>query len=160
MEKMTNAEITLKLANGQLTIAAAPDAISGLNLLKYLDLAECAIIGANYTDTNTAMNTAMEHASAIIAGVMHTVGDENTRPKMGAIVHATQVSPLHLHCVIQKPSAPAAKGKFFTQEGGLYIGVDNSDGNAWTEEFSDRQQLFLWFADQPCRNAHGTPLNQ
>lgn len=46
MEKMTNAEITLKLANGQLTIAAAPDAISGLNLLKYLDLAECAIIGA------------------------------------------------------------------------------------------------------------------
>lgn len=160
MEKMTNAEITLKLANGQLTIAAAPDAISGLNLLKYLDLAECAIIGANYTATNTAMNTAMEHASAIIAGVMHTVGDENTRPKMGAIVHATQVSPFHLHCVIQKPSAPAAKGKFFTQEGGLYIGVDNSDGNAWTEEFSDRQQLFLWFADQPCRNAHGTPLNQ
>lgn len=156
MEKMTNAEITLKLANGQLTIAATPDAISGLNLLKYLDLAECAIIGANYTDTNTAM----EHASAIIAGVMHTVGDENTRPKMGAIVHATQVSPFHLHCVIQKPSAPAAKGKFFTQEGGLYIGVDNSDGNAWTEEFSDRQQLFLWFADQPCRNAHGTPLNQ
>lgn len=59
MEKMTNAEITLKLANGQLTIAAAPDTISGLNLLKYLDLAECAIIGANYTDTNTAMNTAM-----------------------------------------------------------------------------------------------------
>lgn len=160
MEKMTNAEITLKLANGQLTIAAAPDAISGLNLLKYLDLAECAIIGANYTDTNAAMNTAMEHASAIIAGVMHTVGDENTRPKMGAVVHATQVSPFHLHCVIQKPSAPAAKGKFFTQEGGLYIGVDNSDGNAWTEEFSDRQQLFLWFADQPCRNAHGTPLNQ
>lgn len=160
MEKMTNAEITLKLANGQLTIAAAPDAISGLNLLKYLDLAECAIIGANYTDTSTAMNTAMEHASAIIAGVMHTVGDENTRPKMGAIVHATQVSPFHLHCVIQKPSAPAAKGKFFTQEGGLYIGVDNSDGNAWTEEFADRQQLFLWFADQPCRNAHGTPLNQ
>lgn len=160
MEKMTNAEITLKLANGQLTIAAAPDAISGLNLLKYLDLAECAIIGANYTDMNTAMNTAMEHTSAIIAGVMHTVGDENTRPKMGAIVHATQVSPFHLHCVIQKPSAPAAKGKFFTQEGGLYIGVDNSDGNAWTEEFSDRQQLFLWFADQPCRNAHGTPLNQ
>ena len=112
MEKMTNAEITLTLANGQLTIAAAPDAISGLNLLKYLDLAECAIIGANYTDTNTAINTAMEHASAIIAGVMHTVGDENTRPKMGAIVHATQVSPFHLHCVIQKPSAPAAKGKF------------------------------------------------
>lgn len=160
MEKMTNAEITLKLANGQLTIAATPDAISGLNLLKYLDLAECAIIGANYTDTNTVMNTAMEHASAIIAGVMHTVGDENTRPKMGAIVHATQVSPFHLHCVIQKPSAPAAKGKFFTQEGGLYIGVDNSDGNAWTEEFADRQQLFLWFAGQPCHDAHGTPLNQ
>lgn len=112
MEKMTNAEITLKLANGQLTIAAAPDAISGLNLLKYLDLAECAIIGANYTDMNTAMNTAMEHASAIIAGVMHTVGDENTRPKMGAIVHATQVSPFHLHCVIQKPSARQPRENF------------------------------------------------
>ena len=160
MGKLVDAEITLKYSNGQLTIASTPNTIKGDGLLTYLDLAECAIIGANYKNLNEAMDIAAEHASAIIAATMQTAGDEKTSPKMGAIVHATQVSPFHLYCVIQKPSAPAAKGKFFTQEGGLYIGVDNSDGNAWTEEFADRQQLFLWFADQPCRNAHGTPLNQ
>ena len=56
--------------------------------------------------------------------------------------------------------APASKGKFFAKEGNLYVGVDNSDGNAWTEEFSDRQQLFLWFAGAPCHDAHGQALNE
>lgn len=160
MDKMVNAEITLKFTNGQLTIASAPDTIKGEGLLKYLDLAECAVIGANHTDLNEAMDTAMEHASTIIAGVMQTVGDEKTRPKMGAVVHAAQVSPFYLQCVIQKPDAPASKGKFFAKEGDLYVGVDNSDGNAWTEEFSDRQQLFLWFAGAPCHDAHGQALNE
>lgn len=91
---------------------------------------------------------------------MHTAGDEKTSPKMGAIVHAAQVSPFYLQCVIQKPDAPASKGKFFAKEGNLYVGVDNSDGNAWTEEFSDRQQLFLWFAGAPCHDAHGQALNE
>ena len=143
MGKLVDAEITLKYSNGQLTIASTPNTIKGDGLLSYLDLAECAIIGANYKNLNEAMDIAAEHASAIIATVMHTAGNEKTSPKMGAIVHAAQVSPFYLQCVIQKPDAPASKGKFFAKEGNLYVGVDNSDGNAWTEEFSDRQQLFL-----------------
>lgn len=85
--------------------------------MSYLDLAECAIIGANYKNLNEAMDIAAEHASAIIATVMHTAGNEKTSPKMGAIVHAAQVSPFYLQCVIQKPDAPASKGKFFAKEG-------------------------------------------
>lgn len=160
MSKLVDAEITLKYSNGQLTIASTPNTIKGDGLLTYLDLAECAIIGANYKNLNEAMDIAAEHASAIIAATMQTAGDEKTSPKMGAIVHAAQVSPFYLQCVIQKPDAPASKGKFFAEEGNLYVGVDNSDGNAWTEEFSDRQQLFLWFAGAPCHDAHGQALNE
>ena len=107
MGKLVDAEITLKYSNGRLTIASTPNTIKGDGLLSYLDLAECAIIGANYKNLNEAMDIAAEHASAIIATVMHTAGDEKTSPKMGAIVHAAQVSPFYLQCVIQKPDAPS-----------------------------------------------------
>lgn len=95
MGKLVDAEITLKYSNGQLTIASTPNTIKGDGLLSYLDLAECAIIGANYKNLNEAMDIAAEHASAIIATVMHTAGNEKTSPKMGAIVHAAQVSPFY-----------------------------------------------------------------
>ena len=83
MGKLVDAEITLKYSNGQLTIASTPNTIKGDGLLSYLDLAECAIIGANYKNLNEAMDIAAEHASAIIATVMHTAGNEKTSPKMG-----------------------------------------------------------------------------
>ena len=83
MGKLVEAEITLKYSNGQLTIATTPNTIKGDGLLSYLDLAECAIIGANYKNLNEAMDIAAEHASAIIATVMHTAGNEKTSPKMG-----------------------------------------------------------------------------
>ena len=86
MGKLVDAEITLKYSNGQLTIASTPNTIKGDGLLTYLDLAECAIIGANYKNLNEAMDIAAEHASAIIAATMQTAGDEKTSPKMGAIV--------------------------------------------------------------------------
>lgn len=83
MGKLIDAEITLKYSNGQLTIASTPNTIKGDGLLTYLDLAECAIIGANYKNLNEAMDIAAEHASAIIAATMQTAGDEKTSPKMG-----------------------------------------------------------------------------
>ena len=64
MGKLVDAEITLKYSNGQLTIASTPSTIKGDGLLTYLDLAECAIIGANYKNLNEAMNIAAEHAPA------------------------------------------------------------------------------------------------
>ena len=58
MGKLVDAEITLKYSNGQLTIASTPNTIKGDGLLSYLDLAECAIIGANYKNLNEAMDIA------------------------------------------------------------------------------------------------------
>lgn len=117
MGKLVDAEITLKYSNGQLTIASTPNTIKGDGLLSYLDLAECAIIGANYKNLNEAMDIAAEHASAIIATVMHTAGNEKTSPKMGAIVHAAQVSPFYLQCVIQKPGCACIQRQVLCQRG-------------------------------------------
>lgn len=35
-------------------------------------------------------------------------------------------------------------GKFFTQENNLWVGIDNTDGDAWTEEFSSFEELDKW----------------
>lgn len=36
------------------------------------------------------------------------------------------------------------KGRFWTEDDGVYIGIDNSTGDAWTEEFSDQQSCLAW----------------
>ena len=36
------------------------------------------------------------------------------------------------------------KGLFWTIENGRYIGIDNRDGNAWTEEFDTRDECEKW----------------
>lgn len=36
------------------------------------------------------------------------------------------------------------KGLFWTLENGRYIGIDNRDGNAWTEEFDTREACEQW----------------
>ena len=36
------------------------------------------------------------------------------------------------------------KGLFWTNENGRYIGIDNRDGNAWTEEFNTREACERW----------------
>ena len=35
-------------------------------------------------------------------------------------------------------------GLFYLQEGDKFVGIDNSDGNAWTEEFSDKESCLRW----------------
>lgn len=36
-------------------------------------------------------------------------------------------------------------GKFYRKENNnLYIGIDNSTGEAWTEEFKTKEELFNW----------------
>jgi len=37
-------------------------------------------------------------------------------------------------------------GKFYTKEDGKYIGIDNSTGDAWTEEFDSYHQMFRWLS--------------
>lgn len=35
-------------------------------------------------------------------------------------------------------------GLFFLQENGIYVGIDNHDGHAWTEEFSTKRTCLDW----------------
>ena len=35
-------------------------------------------------------------------------------------------------------------GLFYLEEDGKFVGIDNSDGNAWTEEFWDKDSCLRW----------------
>lgn len=41
-------------------------------------------------------------------------------------------------------------GLFYLKEGVQYIGIDNSSGNAWTEEFSDLAACLMWLREGAC----------
>lgn len=38
-------------------------------------------------------------------------------------------------------------GLFFLRDGSVYIGIDNRDGDAWTEEFSSKRKCLEWLTD-------------
>lgn len=50
-------------------------------------------------------------------------------------------------------------GRFYTKEGELYIGIDNSTGDAWTEEFKTKASCFKWLEGERARDAHGQWMN-
>jgi hypothetical protein len=50
-------------------------------------------------------------------------------------------------------------GRFYTKEGELFIGIDNSTGDAWTEEFKTKASCFKWIEGGRARDAHGQWLN-
>lgn len=50
-------------------------------------------------------------------------------------------------------------GRFYTKEGELYTGIDNSTGDAWTEEFKTKASCFKWLEGGRARDAHGQWLN-
>lgn len=35
-------------------------------------------------------------------------------------------------------------GLFYLEEDRRFVGIDNSDGNAWTEEFQDKDSCLRW----------------
>ncbi|WP_191397094.1 hypothetical protein [Flavonifractor sp. An306] len=39
-------------------------------------------------------------------------------------------------------------GRFYLREGRRFIGIDNSTGNAWTEEFPDLKLCIAWLKGQ------------
>ena len=39
------------------------------------------------------------------------------------------------------------RGLFVEEDGGTYIGIDNSTGDAWVEEFPDLTECLMWLAD-------------
>ena len=49
-------------------------------------------------------------------------------------------------------------GLYYAKEGRrLYVGVDNGDGEAWTEEFRSRRQCLRWLRN-PHLDAEGNEL--
>jgi hypothetical protein len=43
-------------------------------------------------------------------------------------------------------------GLFYVLENGIYIGIDNSSGDAWTEEFSGLRKCRRWLRDPRIEN--------
>ena len=39
-------------------------------------------------------------------------------------------------------------GLFYLKDGSVYVGIDNSDGNAWTEEFSMKRKCLEWLTGE------------
>lgn len=40
------------------------------------------------------------------------------------------------------------KGKFICVDGNIYIGCDNETGDAWTEDFTSREECEKWLAGE------------
>lgn len=40
------------------------------------------------------------------------------------------------------------RGLFVQEDGGTYIGIDNSTGDAWTEDFPDLLECLMWLAEK------------
>lgn len=52
-----------------------------------------------------------------------------------------RVSPEQLLCVIDRRTP---LGLFLTKEGRKWVAMDNTTGDAWTEEFSRKRQAIRW----------------
>jgi hypothetical protein len=46
-------------------------------------------------------------------------------------------------------------GRFICREGKKFIGIDNSDGDAWTEEFSTEAECVRWLTEDVPREECG-----
>lgn len=55
-----------------------------------------------------------------------------------------KISPLEAECIIafRKPF-----GLFYLPDNSVYVGIDNSNGHAWTEEFSSLRECKRWLLD-------------
>lgn len=44
------------------------------------------------------------------------------------------------------------RGLFIQENGATYIGIDNSTGDAWVEEFPDLLECLMWLADKEAKD--------
>lgn len=56
-------------------------------------------------------------------------------------------NPEELNDVISHMHDKAWYGKYYGKDGNIWVAVDNSTGNAWTEEFSSEENAKLWLND-------------
>lgn len=50
-------------------------------------------------------------------------------------------------------------GMFWLKEKGVFIGIDNSTGDAWVEDFKTKKSMERWFDGRPAKSAAGDWLN-
>lgn len=70
---------------------------------------------------------------------------QHTKMNMEVIEMIKQVSNQVAGEIIEKRDQ---KGLFYTVEGNTYVGIDNRDGNAWTEDFTEVQECLSWLQDE------------
>lgn len=49
------------------------------------------------------------------------------------------------------------RGYFYTFENGIYTGIDNGTGDAWSEDFDSREECMKWLRRESAVDAHGEP---
>ena len=52
-----------------------------------------------------------------------------------------EITPSEAECIIY---SRRPLGVFYMKYGVIYVGIDNRDGNAWTEEFMNLRQCKRW----------------
>ena len=52
-----------------------------------------------------------------------------------------KLKPIHARAVIE---ARQPLGLFYAYENGVYVGIDNSSGHAWTEDFTSLRECKAW----------------
>ena len=60
----------------------------------------------------------------------------------------TRVKKVDVHELIRIIEAREPRGKFYSQDGEYFIGVDNRTGDAWTEAFKKKIHLERWMNDE------------
>ena len=46
------------------------------------------------------------------------------------------------------------RGYFYTFENGIYTGISNETGDAWTRDFDSREECMKWLRGEPAVDAH------
>lgn len=50
-------------------------------------------------------------------------------------------------------------GLFWEFAGGIYVGIDNTNGGAFCEDFRSKEECFKWLKGEPCVDADGNSHN-
>lgn len=64
--------------------------------------------------------------------------------KENEVVSLWIISQVSLHEAIKIIALRGRKGLFWAIDGDRYIGIDNTDGNAWTENFDSLEACIRW----------------
>ncbi|WP_024834180.1 hypothetical protein [Ruminiclostridium josui] len=79
-----------------------------------------------------------EEAEEKAGRILQGINDTNSRGNTEDII---RVTPEEANKIIDSRER---KGLFYCIENGIYVGVDNRDGNAWTEDFGSLSACKRW----------------